>query len=83
MARQAVEEQDTGFDLGVRIEPKINIDLLVIVPCCLLLDWCEARVEPVDFQTFYVSLEHLLDCFVLLVESGNLAAFRSHPAVLN
>lgn len=49
----------------------------------MLLDWREAGVEPIDLYTVGMGLEQLLDCLVLLVESGKLATFACHPAVFN
>ena len=61
------------FDFCVSVKTKVLVNLAVVFPDLLVLDWNKRCVQSINFYILEI-LEKLFNLLVLLVESRNLAS---------
>jgi hypothetical protein len=70
------------FDFCVSVKTKVLVNLAVVFPDLLVLDWNKGCVQSINFDILEI-LEKLFNLLVLLVESRNLASWCVRPAIFN
>lgn len=79
---QCINKQNSAFDLCVRVDAEIIVDLLIVVPHCLVFCGNQTGIQTVKFEV-RLFFEKLFNLLVLFVESYNLASFRCCPTVFD